>query len=130
MKVTTYLTSRDQAEINGRVRRERLGEVRPGLARPLLRMPAQPGLDVGARRHDPHSSLAGVGQGRPHQRVADAAPLSGGWELGMLEVENVIAERRVDQLRVAVGEGEVEAGVVGVMPNGHAGPSRRIVSHE
>ena len=31
VKVTTYLTSRDQAEINGRVRRERLGEVRPAL---------------------------------------------------------------------------------------------------
>lgn len=31
VKVTTYLTSRDQADINGRVRRERLGEVRPAL---------------------------------------------------------------------------------------------------
>jgi enamine deaminase RidA (YjgF/YER057c/UK114 family) len=31
VKVTTYLTSRDHAEINGRVRRERLGEVRPAL---------------------------------------------------------------------------------------------------
>ena len=31
VKVTTYLTSRDQAEINGRVRRARLGEVRPAL---------------------------------------------------------------------------------------------------
>jgi 2-iminobutanoate/2-iminopropanoate deaminase len=31
VKVTTYLTRRDQAEINGRVRRERLGEVRPAL---------------------------------------------------------------------------------------------------
>ncbi len=31
VKVTTYLTSRDQAEINGRVRRERLGEARPAL---------------------------------------------------------------------------------------------------
>jgi 2-iminobutanoate/2-iminopropanoate deaminase len=31
VKVTTYLTSRDQAEINGRVRRERLGTVRPAL---------------------------------------------------------------------------------------------------
>lgn len=31
VKVTTYLTSRDQAEINRRVRRERLGEVRPAL---------------------------------------------------------------------------------------------------
>jgi 2-iminobutanoate/2-iminopropanoate deaminase len=31
VKVTTYLTSRDQAEINGRVRRQRLGEVRPAL---------------------------------------------------------------------------------------------------
>lgn len=31
VKVTTYLTSRDQAEINGQVRRERLGAVRPAL---------------------------------------------------------------------------------------------------
>ena len=31
VKVTTYLTSRDQAEINGRVRRERLGGTRPAL---------------------------------------------------------------------------------------------------
>lgn len=31
VKVTTYLTSRDQAEVNGRVRRERLGSVRPAL---------------------------------------------------------------------------------------------------
>ena len=31
VKVTTYLTSRDQAEINGKVRRERLGGVRPAL---------------------------------------------------------------------------------------------------
>lgn len=31
VKVTTYLTSRDQAEINGKVRRERLGDVRPAL---------------------------------------------------------------------------------------------------
>ena len=31
VKVTTYLTHRDQAEINGRVRRERLGEARPAL---------------------------------------------------------------------------------------------------
>ena len=31
VKVTTYLTRRDQAEINGRVRRERLGEARPAL---------------------------------------------------------------------------------------------------
>jgi 2-iminobutanoate/2-iminopropanoate deaminase len=31
VKVTTYLTSRDQAEVNGRVRRERLGEARPAL---------------------------------------------------------------------------------------------------
>lgn len=31
VKVTTYLTRRDQAEINGRVRRERLGDVRPAL---------------------------------------------------------------------------------------------------
>jgi 2-iminobutanoate/2-iminopropanoate deaminase len=31
VKVTTYLTSRDQAEINGRVRRERLGNARPAL---------------------------------------------------------------------------------------------------
>jgi hypothetical protein len=29
VKVTTYLTSRDQAEINGRVRRERLGRYDP-----------------------------------------------------------------------------------------------------
>jgi hypothetical protein len=48
----------------------------------------------------------------------------------VLKVENVIAEGRVDELRVAVGEGEEETGMVGVMPNGHAGPSRRIVSHE
>ena len=31
VKVTTYLTSRDQAEVNGRIRRERLGETRPAL---------------------------------------------------------------------------------------------------
>jgi 2-iminobutanoate/2-iminopropanoate deaminase len=31
VKVTTYLTSRDQAEINGRIRRERLRGVRPAL---------------------------------------------------------------------------------------------------
>ena len=31
VKVTTYLTSRDQAETNGRIRRERLGDVRPAL---------------------------------------------------------------------------------------------------
>ena len=31
VKVTTYLTSRDQTEINGRIRRERLGAVRPAL---------------------------------------------------------------------------------------------------
>ena len=31
VKVTTYLTGRDQAEVNGRVRRERLGAVRPAL---------------------------------------------------------------------------------------------------
>jgi 2-iminobutanoate/2-iminopropanoate deaminase len=31
VKVTTYLTSRDQAEINGRVRRERLRGARPAL---------------------------------------------------------------------------------------------------
>jgi 2-iminobutanoate/2-iminopropanoate deaminase len=31
VKVTTYLTSRDQAEVNGRVRRERLGDARPAL---------------------------------------------------------------------------------------------------
>jgi hypothetical protein len=48
----------------------------------------------------------------------------------VLKVENVIAERRVDELRVAVGEGEVEAGMLGVMPNGHAGRNLRIVSHE
>jgi hypothetical protein len=74
--------------------------------------------------------LAGVGQGRSHQRVADAAPMSGRRHFGVLEVENVIAERGIEELRVAVGQGEEEAGMVGVMPNGHAGPSRRIVSHE
>jgi 2-iminobutanoate/2-iminopropanoate deaminase len=31
VKVTTYLTRRDQAEVNGRVRRERLGDARPAL---------------------------------------------------------------------------------------------------
>ena len=31
VKVTTYLTSRTHTEINGRVRRERLGTVRPAL---------------------------------------------------------------------------------------------------
>jgi enamine deaminase RidA (YjgF/YER057c/UK114 family) len=31
VKVTTYLTSREQAEVNGRVRRERLGGARPAL---------------------------------------------------------------------------------------------------
>ena len=31
VKVTTYLTSRDQAEINGQVRRDRLGAARPAL---------------------------------------------------------------------------------------------------
>jgi 2-iminobutanoate/2-iminopropanoate deaminase len=31
VKVTTYLSSRDQTEINGRVRRERLGAARPAL---------------------------------------------------------------------------------------------------
>jgi 2-iminobutanoate/2-iminopropanoate deaminase len=31
VKVTTYLTSRDQAEANGRIRRERLGAARPAL---------------------------------------------------------------------------------------------------
>jgi 2-iminobutanoate/2-iminopropanoate deaminase len=31
VKVTTFLTSREQAEINGRVRRERLGGARPAL---------------------------------------------------------------------------------------------------
>ena len=31
VKVTTYLTSRDQAEMNGRIRRERLGAARPAL---------------------------------------------------------------------------------------------------
>jgi hypothetical protein len=52
--------------------------------------------------------------------------MSGRWHLGVLEVENVIAEGRVDELRVAVGEGEEETGMVGVMPNGHSGPSRRM----
>ena len=101
-----------------------------GLGRPLPRMLAQPGLDIGARRHHPHSLLPGVGQGRPHQRVADAAPLSGRRHLGVLEVEDVIAEWRVDELRVSVGEGKEESGMVGVVPNGLAGPRRRIVSHE
>jgi 2-iminobutanoate/2-iminopropanoate deaminase len=31
VKVTTYLTSRDQAESNSRIRRERLGDARPAL---------------------------------------------------------------------------------------------------
>jgi 2-iminobutanoate/2-iminopropanoate deaminase len=31
VKVTTYLTHRDQADANGRIRRERLGSVRPAL---------------------------------------------------------------------------------------------------
>jgi 2-iminobutanoate/2-iminopropanoate deaminase len=31
VKVTTFLTSRDQADTNGRVRRERLGPLRPAL---------------------------------------------------------------------------------------------------
>ena len=31
VKVTTYLTSRDQTEVNGRIRRERLGAARPAL---------------------------------------------------------------------------------------------------
>ena len=31
VKVTTFLTSRDHAEINGRIRRERLGSSRPAL---------------------------------------------------------------------------------------------------
>jgi 2-iminobutanoate/2-iminopropanoate deaminase len=31
VKVTTYLTSRDQAEANGRIRREVLGSLRPAL---------------------------------------------------------------------------------------------------
>ncbi len=31
VKVTTYLTNRDQADMNGRIRRERLGTLRPAL---------------------------------------------------------------------------------------------------
>ena len=92
-------------------------------------MLAQPGPYVGARRHHPHVLLAGVGQGRPHQRIAQTASLSGWRHLGMLEVEDIVAEWRVEELRVSVCERDEEAGMVGVMPNGHAGSRRGIVGH-
>jgi hypothetical protein len=49
--------------------------------------------------------------------------------LGVLHVENVLAEWRIHELGVAVGEREEKAGAMGVVPNGHGVPIRRAAFH-
>ena len=96
--------------------------------RPLVRMPAQPGLNVRAGRHHAQASIAGVGQRVPHQRVADTLALGRGRDLGVLEVENIISEHGVHQLRVAAGKRHEETGLIGVVLNGQCEPTARRVT--
>jgi len=63
--------------------------------------------------------LARVGQRGPHQGVPDTVPLARRRDLGVLELEDVVAERRIHQLRIAVGQRHEEAGAFGIVLDRH-----------
>jgi hypothetical protein len=81
-------------------------------------MAPEPDLDIWAGGDDAQFVLAGVGQRGTHQRVAHALALAGRRNFGMLEVEHIIAERGVEELRVPIGEGNDEAGLLRIMSDG------------
>jgi hypothetical protein len=54
--------------------------------------------------------------------IGHAFALAGRRHLGMLEIQDV-AERRVDQLGIAIAKRNDEARALEIMPNGHAASS-------
>ena len=82
-------------------------------------MAPEPDLDIRAGGDDAESPLARVGQRGTHERVAYALTLARRWNFGMLEVEHVVAERGIKELRVSIGEGDDEAELLGIMSDGH-----------
>ena len=82
-------------------------------------MSPEPDLDIRAGGDDAKSTLARVGQRGTHERVADALALARRRNFGMLEVEHVVAERGVKELRISIGEGDDEAELLGIVGDGH-----------
>jgi hypothetical protein len=72
------------------------------------------------------AALAGIGQRRSDQGVSDAMAAAGRRHLRMLEVEDVLAEGRVNELGFPIGEEYHESGVLRIMLDGHAGRSQEI----
>jgi hypothetical protein len=87
-------------------------------------MSSQPGLHVRTGRDHSEPLLPGIGQRRAYQGVTHALPLPRGWHLGVLELEDVFAEGFVEELGLPVGEGDEEAGALGIVLDGHATSSR------
>ena len=83
-------------------------------------MPPEPRLDVRAGGNDPKPVLAGMCQRGADQRVAYALTLARRRNFGMLEVEHVVTKGGVDELRVPVGKRDDEAGLLGIVADGHA----------
>jgi hypothetical protein len=55
--------------------------------------------------------------------IGHAFALAGRRHLGMLEIQDVVAERRLDQLSIAIAKRNDEARALEIMPNGHAASS-------
>ena len=91
---------------------------RRGLVRPLLRVAAEPGPDIGTGGHDPSAALAGVLESGADQGLADALAAGGRRDLRVLQVQDVLRELALDQLALAVGEIYDEAGAFRVVANG------------
>ena len=90
------------------------------LARPLVRVPAEPGLDVGAGSHHPGSPLPGVRERGAHEDIAHAFATAGRRHFRMLKVDDVVGELAVEQLGLALGQIHHEPGARGLVAHGGA----------
>src|SRR5690349_7969701 len=99
-------------------------------------MPTQPHLHIGAGGHHSEPPLAGVGEDRADERITHTLTPARRRHLRMLELEEIVAQGRIQQLRLAVDERNQEAerwascwtvmaGRVGV-PGGYRDRGRRM----
>jgi hypothetical protein len=63
--------------------------------------------------------LTGIRQGGPHERIADPLAVAGAGYFSVLEVEDVVGEIGVEEIRLSIGEGYEETLALGVVSNHH-----------
>jgi len=88
-------------------------------------MPPQPRLNVGTRCDHPQALRPRVRQRGADQGVSHTATLPGTGHLGMLEIQDVVGERRVEKLGVTVLEVDEEPGALRIVLNRHTGSGER-----